>query len=101
MKIENLHDEMCAALESIGGLPPERVREDHPGLKKCDIVFPQESVFVEVKSLASDRSATASVKEKNGRLLHKWANRGMAPVAFGEVNINLGDCGNLSLMTFY
>jgi len=91
MKTEDLHDEMCAALESIGGIPPEHIRADADGSRKCDIVFLNRNVLVEVKTLTSDRGTIQSVKEKNGRLLHKWAVRGRAPIAFGTVNIKLAE----------
>ncbi|AOG02536.1 hypothetical protein BSY18_4138 (plasmid) [Blastomonas sp. RAC04] len=58
--------------------------------KKADIVFSDENVIAEIKSLTSDRATDETVSAKLGSVLEEGVAFG-APVIFGTTTINVND----------
>jgi hypothetical protein len=88
MLIDQLHDELCAAIYACGGMPPESLLPAEYGGPKADAVFPTERVVVEVKSLCTDRVEAAEVEGLVDQLFSEWT-RNSGPVVFGQVKFDV------------
>lgn len=88
MLIDEIHDQICAALEKAGGTNCDALIAD-PNAVRADVYFPDAGVVVEVKSLTSDRNKTQSVRQRAGLILHESAAKEGGPVFFGDVTVPL------------
>ncbi|QNM83336.1 hypothetical protein H8M03_03035 [Sphingomonas sabuli] len=82
-RIDNQHDLMVAALRQAGGIDADTIVAG-PG-KVADVLFPNERLIVEVKSLTSNRAASSAVKQKLGQILIEHGKM----IVFGEVSVPL------------
>jgi len=84
------HDLMVEVLIAAGGQPPEAyLPSDYLG-RKADVVFPDDDLIVEVKSLTTDRAADPRITDAVGEMFARSIHLG-APVLFGTMQIGLHD----------
>jgi len=101
--IDQLHDELCAALFACGGVPPEKHLPAKYSGPKSDAVFPNERTIVEVKSLCSDRVEAAELEGLADQLFSDWSRNG-GPIAFGTIHFDVREMAEPyrgALLEFY
>jgi hypothetical protein len=84
------HELVVDVLMGAGGQPPEAFLPPRYAGRKADVIFPDEDIIVEVKSLTMDRAADPKVSGAVGEMFARSTNLG-APVVFGRMQIGLHD----------
>lgn len=90
MRIDELHDELCAGFIDAGATPADQLLPLRYNGKKADVVFVAERVIVEVKSLFDDSLESTRVRTNFDRIVLEWMKKG-GPIIFGTVNLDLSD----------
>jgi hypothetical protein len=85
MKIDDIHDQFCAALTKAGAAPCEMLIPDRQA-SRADVVFTAEQVVVEVKSVTIDRNKDDEIRKKSGQIWSDSIRHGNGPVIFGTVS---------------
>lgn len=86
----DIHREMCRALEKVGGTPCEKLIADAQATQ-ADILFEECGLFVEVKTLTEDRNKRKEAREKAGQILLDSMRYENGPIPFGTVAAPLSD----------
>jgi hypothetical protein len=103
MRVEDLHDEFCSALQGCGGESPEKHLPTNYSGSKADALFLPERTIVEVKSLCTDRVEAAEVEGVVERLFGEWQSNG-GPIPFGRVSFEVAEVAEpyrSELLDFY
>lgn len=86
----NQHDLMIRVLIEAGGQAAESAVPNGYKGRVADVLFAEDDVIVEVKSLTTDRANDPEVGQAVGEMFAKSTHLG-APVVFGTVAVNLHD----------
>lgn len=86
----NQHDLMVRVLIEAGGQAVESVVPSGYKGRVADVLFAEDNVIVEVKSITTDRANDPQVGQAVGEMFAKSTHLG-APVIFGTVAVNLHD----------
>jgi hypothetical protein len=88
---ENIDDKFYEAMRSIGGLRPAEIDPEAGRALNADVVFRDENVILEVKTLMADPTERADHIEKVSAIYNRWAGRPGVPIIFGRGVINSAD----------
>jgi hypothetical protein len=88
MKTNQLHDELCEAFVSAGAACADDFLPKGYNDEKADVVFMDERVIVEVKSLCKDDVESERVRQSIDRIFGEWEAKG-GPIVFGSLNVDV------------
>jgi len=83
--VDDVHEEFCVALTRAGGISCETLIPDR-SKTRADLVFADDNVVVEVKTVTIDRNKVEAIRKKSGEIISSAAKRG-GPVIFGTVSL--------------
>lgn len=85
----DLHDLIALVLQRAGGVLVEDVLPAIEGKRRADILFEDEAVVAEVKTLTNDRSNDPNVKTRINHLVTVEGPEMGGPIIFGTVGVRL------------
>lgn len=88
---ENIDDEFYEAMRSIGGLRPAEIDSEAGRALNADVVFRDENVILEVKTLMADPTERADHIQKVSAIYNRWVGRPGVPIIYGRRAINSAD----------
>ena len=88
---ENIDEEFHEAMRSIGGLRPAEINPEAGKALNADIVFQNENIILEVKTLMSDPTERAEYNQSVAAIYSRWAGRPGVPIIYGRRTINSKD----------
>ena len=88
---KQLHDLLCQATIDSGGIQCEDFVKAQEGMRLADVLFPDDRLIVEVKSITTDRNDLRSSRQAAGRIYKQWADKGLVESLTGEFSIRIGE----------
>lgn len=88
---ENIDEEFHEAMRSIGGRRPAEIDATAGQTLNADIVFKNENIIIEVKTLMSDPTERDDHLEKISAIYNRWVGRPGVPIVYGRRALNSKD----------
>ena len=88
---ENIDEEFYEAMRSIGGQRPAEIDPVASKALNADVVFRNENVILEVKTLMTDPSERSDHIDKVSAVYERWMGRPGVPIIFGQVSLSTAD----------
>jgi hypothetical protein len=87
----NIDDEFYEAMHLIGGLRPAEINSAASQNLNADIIFQNENVILEVKTLMADPTDRADYIQEVSAIYSRWVGRPGVPIIYGQRTINSKD----------